>query len=64
MSKDKPNDNKPTLERHEVPEISPRFREFLDKHKSKEMPPSGTVRVTIFPNPREKKLIEDDKDEN
>jgi hypothetical protein len=57
------NKEKPTGFRQEEQEISPARKQL--EQMSKKVPHPGTVRVTIFPNPRERRfVIHEDANDN
>jgi hypothetical protein len=49
------NEEKPTGAKPEERGISPAWKRLQEK--SKEIPHPGTVRVTIFPNPRGRRFV-------
>ena len=51
----KSNEEKPTGSKPKERGISPARKRLQEK--SKEIPHPGTVRVTIFPNPRERRFV-------
>jgi len=53
-------ERKPTYKRLEEREISPHLRELLKRSKKTEL---EGVRVTIFPNPKDNKIYDEDQAE-